>query len=112
MDILVSLLLLVFGAYVAYRINAGLHYHWNWAAIPQYLYDVYYWAYLSPLGVALLDHPFVVWTILWGNFARLMNLAFAELEEGQSVLQPASEWPLAPPACTEADAEPGHGTAA
>ena len=34
--------------------------------IPDYLRDTYYWAYLSPLGVALLDHPIVVWTILWG----------------------------------------------
>ena len=35
--------------------------------IPAYLQDTYYWAYLSPLGVALLDHPIVVWTILWAT---------------------------------------------
>ena len=26
------------GAYVAYRITIGLHYKWNWSAIPQYLF--------------------------------------------------------------------------
>ncbi len=57
--------------------------------IPEYLRDTYYWAYLSPLGVALLDHPIVVWTILWGNYPRLRQAAFAELEAGQKVLQPA-----------------------
>ena len=57
--------------------------------IPKYLQDTYYWAYLSPLGVALLDHPIVVWTILWGNYPRLRNAAFSELEAGQKVLQPA-----------------------
>ena len=58
-------------------------------AIPAYLQDTYYWAYLSPLGVALLDHPIVVWTILWGNYPRLERAAFSELAAGQKVLQPA-----------------------
>jgi polar amino acid transport system permease protein len=30
--------LLAAGTYVAYRITAGLHYQWNWSAIPQYLF--------------------------------------------------------------------------
>ena len=70
------------GDVVGERPNQGL------PTIPAYLQDTYYWAYLSPLGVALLDHPIVVWTIMWGNYPRLRQSAFAELEAGQKVLQP------------------------
>jgi len=37
LDGIIALALLAAGAYVAYRITAGLHYTWNWSAIPQYL---------------------------------------------------------------------------
>lgn len=36
-----AVLLLLIGlvvAYLSYRINVGLHYNWNWGAIPQYLF--------------------------------------------------------------------------
>lgn len=58
-------------------------------AIPDYLLDVYAWAYLNPRNVRLLDRDIVVSTILWGNNHRLQQAAFAEFEPGQTVLQPA-----------------------
>lgn len=38
LDLIVSLLLIAAGAYIVYRIKVGLHYKWNWKAIPQYLF--------------------------------------------------------------------------
>ena len=57
--------------------------------IPAYLRETYYWAYLNPRNVRLLDHELVVSVILWGNHRRLRQAAFAELRPGQRVLQPA-----------------------
>jgi len=58
-------------------------------AIPQYLRDVYTWAYLDPRNVRLLDRNAVVNAILWGNNRRLQRAAFEEFDPGQSVLQAA-----------------------
>ncbi|MCW8873180.1 MAG: rhodoquinone biosynthesis methyltransferase RquA [Xanthomonadales bacterium] len=58
--------------------------------IPSYLQDTYYWCYLNPRNVQLLDREFVVRTILWQQHRKLQKLAFAEIQPGQSVLQPAS----------------------
>jgi len=58
--------------------------------IPAYLQDTYYWAYVNPRNVRLLDREIVVRTILWQQHMKLQRLAFAEIEPGQSVLQPAS----------------------
>ena len=58
--------------------------------IPDYLQETYYWAYISPRNVPLLDREIVVRTILWQQHNRLQRLAFAEIEPGQSVMQPAS----------------------
>jgi SAM-dependent methyltransferase len=58
-------------------------------AIPDYLRDVYAWAYLNSRNVRLLDRDIVVSTILWGNNHRLQQAAFAEFEPGQTVLQSA-----------------------
>ena len=57
--------------------------------VPAYLRETYYWAYLNPRNVKLLDHELGVMVILWGQHLRLWREAFAELEPGQSVLQPA-----------------------
>jgi polar amino acid transport system permease protein len=38
LDIIVGLLILAAGGYIVYRVTVGLHYKWDWAAIPQYLY--------------------------------------------------------------------------
>ena len=37
LDIILVLLFAAAGVYIIYRVKAELHYHWNWAAIPQYL---------------------------------------------------------------------------
>jgi len=58
--------------------------------IPSYLQDTYYWCYLNPRNVQLLDREFVVRTILWQQHRKLQKLAFAEIQQGQSVLQAAS----------------------
>ena len=57
--------------------------------MPDYLRDVYRWAYLNPRNVKLLDREPVVKVILWGQHERLRRRAFAELAPGQRVLQPA-----------------------
>ncbi len=38
MDAGLLLVLAGFGLYLAFRLRAGLSYHWNWAAIPQFLF--------------------------------------------------------------------------
>jgi SAM-dependent methyltransferase len=58
--------------------------------LPDYLVNTYTWAYLRPASVVLLDNPFVVGTILWGNFSRLLRAACDEFRPGQRVLQAAS----------------------
>lgn len=55
--------------------------------IPAYLQDTYYWAYLDPRNVSLLDREFVVKVMLWGQHRRLRQSAFDEIPPGQSVLQ-------------------------
>lgn len=67
----------------------GTHFDAAPPDIPGYLREVYYWSYLNPRNVPLLDHELVVSVILWGNHRRLRRAAFAELRPGQRVLQPA-----------------------
>lgn len=55
--------------------------------IPDYLQDTYYWAYLNPRNVRLLDREIVVRTILWQQHRRLQRLAFADIDPGSRVLQ-------------------------
>ncbi|MFQ5633971.1 MAG: rhodoquinone biosynthesis methyltransferase RquA [Gammaproteobacteria bacterium] len=58
--------------------------------IPDYLKEVYYWAYLDPRNVRLLDREIIVKLILWYQHEKLQRAAFSELAPGQKVLQPAS----------------------
>jgi len=57
--------------------------------IPDYLYKTYYWAYLNPRNVKLLDRDWVVRTILWQQHRRLTRAATVEIEPGQDVMQTA-----------------------
>ncbi len=57
--------------------------------IPDYLCETYSWAYLNPGSMRVLDSPFVVEAILWGNYKRLAGAALEEFAPGQIVLQPA-----------------------
>lgn len=49
------------------------------AAIPQYLQDTYWWAYVHPNAVRVFERQWLVNLILWGNFARLRDAALDEL---------------------------------
>jgi ubiquinone/menaquinone biosynthesis C-methylase UbiE len=56
-------------------------------AIPEYMREIYYWAYLNPRNVRWLNHEFVVRMILWQQHVKLRTAAFSEIEPGQKVLQ-------------------------
>lgn len=40
-------------------------------ALPDYLMKHYWWAYLSPVGVNLFNHSFMVNCILWGQYSAI-----------------------------------------
>jgi len=47
--------------------------------IPDYLAQTYWWAYVHPAAVRVFERQWLVNAILWGNFARLRDLALAAL---------------------------------
>ena len=47
--------------------------------VPKYLSETYWWAYLHPNAVRIFERQWLVNVILWGNFARLRDLALNEL---------------------------------
>jgi ubiquinone/menaquinone biosynthesis C-methylase UbiE len=49
------------------------------AAVPAYLNDTYWWAYVHPKAVKLFERQWLVNLILWGNFAKLRDAALDEL---------------------------------
>jgi len=48
-------------------------------AIPAYLQETYWWAYVHPKAVSLFERQWLVNLILWGNFSRLRDAALDEL---------------------------------
>lgn len=48
-------------------------------ALPDYLQEVYGWAYLNPRSVRLFEHQWIVNLILWGNYVRLRDKALDAL---------------------------------
>lgn len=48
--------------------------------IPDYLQKNYWWAYVHPRGVRFFDREWIVNLILFGNMARLRDLALAEFD--------------------------------
>jgi ubiquinone/menaquinone biosynthesis C-methylase UbiE len=48
-------------------------------ALPAYLQETYWWAYLHPTAVKLFERQWLVNLILWGNFVRLRDAALDEL---------------------------------
>ena len=52
-------------------------------AIPAYLQQTYWWAYIHPNAVHVFERQWLVNLILWGNFARLRDLALDDM--GSSV---------------------------
>ncbi|BCL75551.1 methyltransferase [Jeongeupia sp. HS-3] len=57
--------------------------------VPDYLVDVYDWAYVNPDQVDRLDHNLVVKTLLFCNDQRLMRAYLNEIEPGSRVWQVA-----------------------
>jgi ubiquinone/menaquinone biosynthesis C-methylase UbiE len=58
--------------------------------IPDYLRDVYGWAYLTPWLTRILDRQVVVQAILWGNAQRLIEDVLAAVKPGERIFQPAA----------------------
>lgn len=56
-------------------------------SLPEYLIQHYWWAYLSPVGMKVFDHGFMVNRILWGQYHAIANDAVAAItqKEDQSV---------------------------
>jgi ubiquinone/menaquinone biosynthesis C-methylase UbiE len=50
-------------------------------AVPKYLDQTYWWAYVHPKAVQIFERDWLVNTILFGNYARLRDAALAELGE-------------------------------
>jgi len=57
--------------------------------VPAYLEETYRWAYLSPRTLAFFDQPWVVSTILFGNYRRLERVFLEEIAPATRVLQAA-----------------------
>ena len=50
-------------------------------AIPRYLEEVYWWAYVHPNAVRVFERQWLVNAILWGNYPRLRDCALEALGE-------------------------------
>ncbi|MCL2567294.1 MAG: rhodoquinone biosynthesis methyltransferase RquA [Alphaproteobacteria bacterium] len=61
----------------------------NQHKIPNYLVDVYNWAYVKPKNIDLLDRPIVYHTILFGQGWKLMRAYLEEFSPTDRVLQVA-----------------------
>lgn len=48
-------------------------------AVPRYLEEVYWWAYVHPNAVRVFERQWLVNAILWGNFAKLRDAALDAL---------------------------------
>ena len=48
-------------------------------ALPKYLEQTYWWAYLHPRGVSFFERQWLVNLILWGNYGALRDAVFREL---------------------------------
>ena len=53
-------------------------------AVPGYLAETYWWAYVHPRAVRLFERQWLVNLILWGNFGRLRDAALGALGEDLS----------------------------
>ncbi|WP_293931190.1 rhodoquinone biosynthesis methyltransferase RquA [Iodobacter sp.] len=57
--------------------------------VPDYMTEVYDWAYVNPKRVDQLDHNMVVKVLLFGNDQRLMRAYLNEIKPGMKVWQVA-----------------------
>ncbi len=58
--------------------------------VPNYLNDIYRWAYLNPLALAIFNHRPIVSAILWGNYGRLFRAVLEEVRPGDRTMQLAA----------------------
>jgi len=49
-------------------------------AVPRYLEEVYWWAYVHPTAVRVFERQWLVNAILWGNFSRLRDAALDAMD--------------------------------
>ena len=49
-------------------------------AVPTYLEEVYWWAYVHPNAVRVFERQWLVNAILWGNFSRLRDAALDAMD--------------------------------
>jgi hypothetical protein len=47
--------------------------------LPEYLRRHYWWAYINPIMISILDRKWLVDIVLWGNFTKLRDSAINEL---------------------------------
>jgi polar amino acid transport system permease protein len=88
LDALVAAALLAAAAYVFYRVQVGLTYHWNWEAIPQYLFR--YDAQNQRWVANVLVEGFIATIRLsaWATFlAILIGTAMGMLRIGRSLFR-------------------------
>lgn len=57
--------------------------------LPDYLRKYYWWAYISPTMMQILDRQWLVDIVLWGNFTRLRDAALNALRSSSSLGNPA-----------------------
>jgi len=62
-----------------YEIEQDAVEQWQPQAIPSYLQETYWWAYVHPKAVSFFERQWLVNLILWGNFTQLRDAALAEL---------------------------------
>ena len=58
--------------------------------LPNYITDVYHWAYVEPKNVEFFDSSSIMNLILFGNMNRLIKATLKEIKPEQKVLQPAT----------------------
>ncbi|MDR1827222.1 MAG: rhodoquinone biosynthesis methyltransferase RquA [Methylobacteriaceae bacterium] len=60
-----------------------------YAGVPEYMIDIYDWAYVNPKHVEILDRNIVVWVLLFLNAGRLMRRYLDQIRPGMRVWQVA-----------------------
>ncbi len=60
-----------------------------YTGVPDYMVEVYDWAYVNPRWVEKLDNNFVVWVLLFGNAGRLIRAYLNEIPPGARMWQVA-----------------------
>ena len=73
---------------LALQSKDGTPHRWH-DGVPDYLVDIYDWAYVNPKWAAWLDHRMVVRILLFGNDAGLMRVYLDEVRPGMRVWQVA-----------------------